>query len=115
MAINKNHECEEINGIKCAVVEKNVSASRAAFLKELLTINRYIVETAPSPPPKGSAETPAEPASQTFTVGVTDITFNPVNAVFGRLLRTRDGQVVSLAYWKQEESICRDDIPYFEK
>ena len=62
MAINKNHECEEINGVKCSVVEKNVSASRAEFLKALLTVNRYKVETAPSAPPKASTETPTEPA-----------------------------------------------------
>lgn len=113
MAINKNHECEEINGVKCSVVEKNVSASRAAFLKELLSVNRYAVEIAPSAPPKASAETQTEPASPTFTVGVTDLTFNPINAVFGRLLKTRDGHVVTLAYWQQQELQSRDDVPYF--
>lgn len=115
MAINKNHEFEEVNSVKCGIVEKNVSASRTAFLKELLTANGYVVETAPSPPPKGSAETQADTVSQTFTVGVTDVTFNPVNAIFGRLLKTKDGHVVTLAYWKQEDSESRDDIPYFDR
>lgn len=115
MAINKNHECEEINGVKCSIVEKNVSASRAEFLKELLSANKFVVETGPSAPPKASAETQSEPVSSTFTVGVTDLTFNPINAVFGRLLKTRDGHVVTLAYWQQEELQSRDDIPYFDR
>jgi hypothetical protein len=115
MAINKNHECEEINGVKCSIVEKNVSASRAEFLKELLSANQYLVETGPSAPPKATAETPAEPVSPTFTIGVTDLTFNSINAVFGRLLKTRDGHVVTLAYWQQQELQSRDDIPYFDR
>jgi hypothetical protein len=28
MAINKNHEFEDLEGIKCAIVEKNASAGR---------------------------------------------------------------------------------------
>ncbi|HNP54620.1 MAG TPA: hypothetical protein PKK69_08375, partial [Ferruginibacter sp.] len=50
-----------------------------------------------------------------FTIGVTDYTFNPINAIFGRLLHTPDGHVVTLAYWHQKESISRDDIPYYLK
>ena len=36
MAINKNHEFEELDGVKCAIVEKNASKERVAFLKDLL-------------------------------------------------------------------------------
>jgi hypothetical protein len=36
MAINKNHEFEELEGVKCAIVEKNVSPERVVFLKKLL-------------------------------------------------------------------------------
>jgi hypothetical protein len=36
MAINKNHEVEDLNGIKCAIVERNVSVDRVTFLKNLL-------------------------------------------------------------------------------
>jgi hypothetical protein len=115
MAINKNHEFEEVNGVKCGIVERNVSASRLAFLKDLLEFNRYQVETAPSPPPKTAPAEGTPPPPETFTVGVTDVTFNPINAVFGRLLRTRDNHVVTLAYWQQKEEVSRDDIPYFEK
>ena len=31
MAINKNHEFEELNGVKCAIVEKNVRQTELHF------------------------------------------------------------------------------------
>jgi len=43
MAINKNHEFEDLDGVKCAIVERNVSPGRVEFLKNLLEFNRYIV------------------------------------------------------------------------
>ena len=55
------------------------------------------------------------PAHETFTVGVTDYTFNPINAIFGRLLHTPDGHVVTLAYWEQKEVVSHDEVPYFDK
>ena len=123
MAINKNHEFEELDGIKCAIVEKNVSKERAIFLKRLLEFNRYTVVVQPSPPPKAApaptveaiAETAlVETTPETFTVGVTDVMFNAINAIFGRLLRTPDGHVATLAYWNQKETVAQDEIPYFE-
>lgn len=128
MAINKNHEFEELNGVKCGIVEKNVPPQRVAFLKDLLEYNGYTVITIPSPAPKAPAapppakegEAPAAPppapapAPETFTVGVTDYTFNPVNAIFGRSLKARDGHVVTLAYWQQKEASPNDEKPYFE-
>ncbi len=48
MAINQNHLSEELNGIKCAIVEKNVTPERAAFLQQLLMFNKYKVEIAES-------------------------------------------------------------------
>lgn len=125
MAINKNHEFEELDGVKCAIVEKNASAERVAFLKNLLEQNRYTVVVTASPPPKAApapkpveGEAPAAlvevpPPPSTFTIGVTDVTFNPTNAIFGRLLKTKNGHVVTLAYWKQEEQSSDDSIPYF--
>lgn len=125
MAINKNHEFEELDGVKCGIVEKNVSAERVNFLKGLLEINGFTVVAIPSPPPKAAAvpkpvegeEAPASAAiidlPATFTVGVTDYTFNSVNAIFGRLLKTPDGHFVTLAYWQQKETVSHDEIPYF--
>jgi len=128
MAINKNHLFEELDGIKCGIVEKEVSAERVDFLKKILEYNGFTVVVVPSPPPKAVAkpvvkkegEEPAAAAEEpklpeTFTVGVTDYTFNPINAVFGRLLKTPDGHVVTLAYWQQKENESHDEIPYFEK
>ena len=125
MAINKNHEFDDLDGIKCAIVEKNAPAERVAFLKELLEFNRYTVVIVPSPPAKAApAAKPAEgdaapavppPAPETFTVGVTDLTFNPTNAVFGRALKTKNGHIVTQAYWQQKEPISHDEIPYYER
>ncbi len=130
MAINKNHEFEELDGVKCGIVEKNVSPERVAFLKKILEYNNYMVVVVPSPPPKVSpvmvakpvAEgepappppPPSPPAPETFTVGVTDYTFNTINAIFGRLLKTQDGHVVTLAYWEQKENVSHDEVPYYE-
>lgn len=126
MAINQNHLFEELDGVKCGIVEKLVKPERVQFLKELLEVNHYNVVVVPSPPPKAAAAPPPTdvpaillppppPPPETFTVGVTDITFNPINAIFGRLLRTKDGHVVTLAYWQQKEKISHDDIPYFDE
>jgi len=130
MAINKNHEFEDLDGVKCAVVEKNASQDRVDFLKKLLEYNGYTVIVVASPPPKVAAKpaatvpptegaTPspvveAQPPPSTFTVGVTNVMFNATNAIFGRLLHTPDGHVVTLAYWEQEEKISHDEIPYYE-
>ena len=135
MAINKNHEFEELNGIKCAIVERNVTKERADFLKQLLEYNHYtVVIILTPPPPQGGAKAvpakpaaayanadtvqtaqapPAEPQPETFTVGVTNVTFNSINAIFGRLLKAPGGHVVTLAYWQQKESVSHDEVPYF--
>jgi len=124
MAINKNHEFEDLDNIKCSIVEKNASADRVQFLKDLLTYNKYEVVVVPSPAPKAAASVAADPAPapapapapvapSTFTIGVTDLRFNPTNAVFGRSLHTTDGRIVTLAYWNQEQAVSDDTVPYF--
>lgn len=120
MAINKNHEFEELNGIKCAIVEKNATEQRVSFLRNLLEVNGFTVEIVPSPPPKTAAvasedAATAEAPPPTFTIGVTNVVFNATNAIFGRLLKTKEGKVVTLAYWQQKETICDDSIPYYQK
>src|SRR6476620_9972877 len=125
MAINKNHEFEELGGVKCAIVEKNASKERVDFLKDLLETNLFEVVVVPSPPPKAAPPPKpvegeaapvvvAPPPPETFTIGVTNLAFNPTNAIFGRLLRTKDGHVVTQAYWYQKESSSHDEIPYYE-
>lgn len=124
MPINQNHTFEDLNGVKCAIVEKNASAERVTFLKTLLEYNGFTVIIVPSPPPKAlpgtavSATTPerdTEPLKETFTVGVTNVMFNATNAIFGRLLKTVDGHVVTLAYWEQKEEESSEEIPYYER
>ncbi len=137
MAINKNHEFEDLGTSKCAIVEKNASPERVQFLKTLLEFNKYEVVVVDSPAPKAApapaaapaapvegeapAPAPAEPvapivppASTTFTIGVTDLCFNATNAIFGRQLKTADGHIVSLAYWQEKESVSNDELPYFD-
>lgn len=120
MAINKNHEFEELNGIKCAIVEKNATEQRVSFLRNLLEVNGFTVEIVPSPAPKTAAVASedgatAEATPPTFTIGVTNVVFNATNAIFGRLLKTKEGKVVTLAYWQQKEASCDDSIPYYQK
>ena len=134
MAINKNHDFEELGGVKCAIVERNASKERVAFLKDLLEHNSFEVVVVPSPPPKAAAPPKPPPATEgdpeppqtsniepqplmpeTFTIGVTNLAFNPTNAIFGRLLKTKDGHIVTQAYWYQKDPISHDDIPYYEQ
>ena len=127
MAINKNHEFGEVGEVKCAIVEKDASKKRVAFLKDLLEYNGFTVVVAATPPPK--AAPPAKPVAEgepvpvveetppppeTFTVGVTNVSFNPTNAIFGRQLKTKSSKIVTLAYWEQKENISSEDVPYFE-
>ena len=135
MAINKNHEFEDLGTKKCAIVEKNASAERVQFLKTLLEFNKYEVVVVDSPAPKAAPAAPAAApvegeapapapvvaaapivpaAPTTFTIGVTDLCFNATNAIFGRQLKTTDGHIVSLAYWQEKESVSNDEIPYFD-
>ena len=126
MALNKNHEFEELDGVRCGIVEKNVKPERVAFIKELLEYNGYTIVVVPTPAPKAApvpapkegevaAPPPPPPTPETFTVGVTDYTFNTINAIFGRMLKTPDGHIVTLAYWQQKETVSDDEVPYYEK
>jgi hypothetical protein len=129
MAINQNHTFDELDGVKCAIVEKLASKERVAFLKQILEYNHFTVVVVPSPPPKPAAvpkpaagagvelpvaTTPQAALPETFTIGVTDVMFNPTNAIFGRLLKLPGGHVVTLAYWQQKENESHDEVPYFE-
>jgi hypothetical protein len=124
MAINQNHLFEELDGVKCAIVEKNVAPGRVDFLRRVLEYNGFTVVVVASLPPKAAAApaasspaavpAPLPPLPETFTVGVTDVMFNAVNAVFGRLLKMPGGHKVTLAYWQQQENEPSDEKPYFD-
>jgi hypothetical protein len=93
MALNKGkHIVEEIDGVRCSLVEKGVSPERTEFLKKLLELNKYTVKIA------------AEGESGTFKIGVTDMLFNPVVNVYKRDLISASGKRVTPAYWLQEST-----------
>jgi hypothetical protein len=137
MALNPNHTFEDIGEVKCSIVEKNCTPARTDFLKKLLEHNGFTVIVAKSPPPKAAAKPVAKPAAaadgeapatpppvdepapppppDTYTVGVTNLSFSPANAVFNRNLVAFDGSVVSAGFWKQEESTSKPDEWYWKK
>jgi hypothetical protein len=91
MALNKGkHIVEEIDGVRCSVVEKGVSPERAEFLKKILELNGYTVKEA------------SEGEAGTLKIGVTDILFNTVVDVYKRKLKSPSGKKVTPAYWLQE-------------
>lgn len=127
MALNPTHTFEDLDGVKCAIVEKNCTPDRVDFLKNLLEHNRFTVMVVKSPPPKAapakpvtvenpdaSPPPPPPPLPETFTVGVTDVTFSPINAVFNRELKTPQGQIVTSNYWKQREDAPKKDEWYWK-
>ncbi|MBK9391524.1 MAG: hypothetical protein IPN68_15555 [Bacteroidetes bacterium] len=72
MAINNaKHIVSEINGVRCTIVETGVTLERAAFLKDLLTANNLEVMEL-----KETSED--QNAELKYTIGVTDMLFNPV-------------------------------------
>ena len=100
MAINNaKHIISEIDGVRCTVVETGSTLERAAFLNDLLSFNGLDVKELQEPP-KEPGEEPK------YTIGVTDILFNPVFAIYERRLKTREGSFVTPAYWKQECTDC---------
>ncbi|MDP2336659.1 MAG: hypothetical protein Q8N05_09450 [Bacteroidota bacterium] len=91
MPLNKGkHIIEEIDGVRCSLVEKGVSPERTEFLKKLLELNGYTVKVA------------LEGEAETNKIGVTDLLFNPVIDVYKRSLKSLSGKKVTPAYWLQE-------------
>ncbi|NOX86821.1 MAG: hypothetical protein GXO86_12805 [Chlorobi bacterium] len=105
MPLNKgNHIEKEIAGVKCRVVEENVSKERADFLEKLLKHNGFEVKIEQNP------EAPDQ-----FTVGVTDLLFNPVIYVYELRLKTFNSKIVTPAYWLQilPEGIEKGEEDYY--
>ncbi len=105
MSLNKGkHLFGELeDGRIVTYVEKGVSRERADFLRRLLSYNGLEVFVLEDKRRK-------EEDPQTWTVAVTDLSFNPVIAVFQRRLRRpEDGARVTPAYWKQESLEARPE------
>ena len=89
MAINPHHTVEEIAGIRCSVIEKNISAERAEFITAILKSNNLV--TVSEIKPDGSV-----------VIGVTDITFNLTNTLYSRQLKNTDKTIVTPSYWYKQ-------------
>jgi hypothetical protein len=104
MAINNaKHIVSEIDGIRCTIVETGATLERVAFLSDLLSFNNMEVKELLEAEETAGAE-------PKYTVGVTDLAFNPVFAIYEKLLKTKEGSFVSPGYWKQE---CIDCDPRY--
>ena len=100
MAINNaKHIIGEIDGVRCTIVETGITLERVAFLSDLLSFNNLEVKEM-----KEVSETPDEEPK--YTIGVTDLIFNPVFAIYESQLKTREGTFVTPGYWKQECTEC---------
>jgi len=97
MTLKAKHIVEEINGTRCTIVEKGATPERCAFIKGLLEFNKFEVKIA-----EDKKET--EDAPTLYTIGVTDLVFNPVIAVYEMKLKTTDGKNVSHDFWEQRRT-----------
>jgi len=113
MSLTKGkHIVKELDNVLCTVVETGVSADRMEFLKELLELNHFEVKILQEDTPDSVDESVTSPTQPTFTIGVTDLVFNPVIAVYEKSLKRQDGKAITPSYWNQEPEI--DLLPYFE-
>ncbi len=104
MAINNaKHIIGEIDGIRCTIVETGTTLERVAFLTDLLGFNNLEIKEMQEP----AVVSGEEPK---YTVGVTDLYFNPVFAIYEKQLKTREGYIVSRGYWLQE---CVECPPFY--
>ena len=87
------HIVEEINGVRCSVVEKGVTA------KGSLSSGKSSNSTSWRSRPGRKRE--SEDAPVTYTVGVTDLLFNIVIAIYQVRVKMKDGRKASPAYWNQ--------------
>jgi hypothetical protein len=100
MAINNaKHIVGEINGVRCTIIESGTTLERVAFLSDLLGFNNLEVKEM-----QEVSEIQGEEPK--YTIGVTDLVFNPVFAVYEKQLKTREGTYVTPGYWKQECIEC---------
>jgi hypothetical protein len=106
------HTVSEIDGQRCTIVETGINEGRMNFLKELLVFNKLEVKVMQEKPitetttaTATTTTTATATATPTYTIGVTSFLFNPVIAVYDCSLRTKDGKIVTPAYWNQKPPI----------
>jgi hypothetical protein len=92
-----------IKGVRCRVVEITADKKRIQFLKKLLEHNGYTVMT-------------DKTEEDAFRIGVTDVVFNPVIAVYERHLQSRNDHRVTPAYWLQlSDKETEKEVNYWGK
>jgi hypothetical protein len=95
MAINNaKHIVGEIDGVRCTIVESDITLDRLAFLTDLLKLNNFDVKEMIIPPK-------IEGEESRYTIGVTDLVFNPVFAIYECLLKNSEGNCVTPEYWNK--------------
>jgi len=97
-SIKSKHIVEEVDGVRCTVIETGLSEKRLNFLKEILEFNKLV--------------TKVEKVGDGFKLGVTDITFNLIIAMYDRSLKLKDGKSVNQEYWLQQTNVIK---PYYWK
>lgn len=95
MALEGKHMFGEINETRVSFVEKKIEEDRKEFLKKLLEHNGFEVLVEEHPPKNEEEPT-------LYTIGVTDMVFNPTIYIFQRILKTFDGRKVTQDYWFQK-------------
>jgi hypothetical protein len=95
MALEGKHLFGSIGETRVTFIEKGATEDRKEFLTKLLQHNGFEVITE-----EQKKKTEEDP--QLYTVGVTDMVFNPTVYVFERRLRTFDNRIVNQEYWLQQ-------------
>ncbi len=104
ITLKGKHTVTEMEGVRCTVVGTGITEARRDFLKDLLELNGFEVK---SEKEKAKDGTPLD----TWVLGVTDIRFNPVIAIYGHRLHRKDGSEVTPAWWEQSGDPA--DVPYW--
>ncbi len=87
------HVIQEFDGVRCTVVETGIGSERMNFLKGILEANKLEVKTTIEK---------QEDAADKYSIGVTDLVFNPVMAIYARKLFMEDGRIITAAFWNQQ-------------
>ncbi len=95
MGLAGKHAFGSIGDTRVTFIEKKIDEKRKDFLQKLLEHNGFEVIIQ-------EEKIKSEEDPQLFTVGVTDMVFNPTIWVFERKLRTFDDRKVTQDYWNQQ-------------
>ena len=94
MVLAGKHAFGSIGDTRVTFIEKKIDENRKDFLQKLLEHNGFEVIIQ-----EEKRKTEEDP--QLYTVGTTDMVFNPTVWVFERKLKTLDGHIVNQDYWTQ--------------